>query len=158
MEAVVHEPLGNIHHGNVILGLLFIGKDHFVQNGFVVREIIHLQQFLLDVVGIQDGHAAGLSQAGRAICQDVAKSPNQGPKISIKGFYLADGLGTMVVEKILAFRILFHSGVGKKGLDNLFHGYRTRTGPTPSVGSRKSFVEIQGHYIHSEIPRSCQSH
>ena len=56
VKAVVHQALRNVHDTDMMLSLFLIGENNFVQDRFIVGQIVNAPQLMLDVVGIQNCH------------------------------------------------------------------------------------------------------
>ena len=53
MVAIIHQPLADIHGGNVVFFLALVRKNYLVHTQAVLWKVIVLLEPCLDVVGVQ---------------------------------------------------------------------------------------------------------
>ena len=99
VEAVVEQPLGEVHRRDAALGLeLRAAGDELVHAAIALRhgqEVLHAAE---QVVGVEHRVLADAPQAVRAVRADVAVGPQQHADVAEEGADAADGLGAVVVE------------------------------------------------------------
>ena len=99
VEAVVEEPLGEVHRGDAFFGFELGGRgDELVHAAVALRhrqEVLHAAE---QVVGVEHGVFADAAEAVGAVGADVAVGADEDADVAEEGADAADGFGAVVVE------------------------------------------------------------
>ena len=98
MEAVVHQPLGDVERVDVVGVLPLVAEDDLVQRRCVVRQVIRVAQPGADVVRVEHGDLGDAAQAVRSHAAHVSQRAHENAEIAVEGAHPADGIGMVVIE------------------------------------------------------------
>ena len=101
VEAVVEQPLGEVHRGDAFFGFELRGRgDELVHAAVALRhgqEMLHAAE---QVVGVEHGVFADAAEAVGAVRADVAVGADEHADVAEEGADAADGFGAVVVEAV----------------------------------------------------------
>ena len=98
MEAIINQPLGDVHRLHAFLRLQFVAEDYFVHARRGIWEIVDSFHSLANVVGIEHSVFRGLAQAVGAVSLNVGQSAHKHSEIAVKGAHTAHRLWPIVIE------------------------------------------------------------
>ena len=90
MKPVFNQTLGNIYGGHMVGFLILVGKNAFVHARPVVRKVIVVLKFFLDVTGIEHGKLGSFLQILTPHAANIAVSPDEDAEIAIKRMQFAN--------------------------------------------------------------------
>ena len=158
VEAIIHQAFGEVHHRNVVSGLPLAREYHFVKDGFVIGQLVNVPQMVLDVVGMQNRHLAGLPEPFGPIGQDIGQRTHQSQEVSVKGLDPADGARTVMIKRVTPVIAPLHGRGGQEGFQHPFDRHGAGARPAASVRRGEGLVQIDVEDIRSEVSRPCNPH
>ena len=138
MHSKIKEAFGHMSRAYAALFLPDSRKHEFVHAGLTKGNSKMSAQFVLEIVGIEDGIARNLAQSLLAMRKYIGIGSHQDAKVAIKSFDLADRLRAIPTQ-IVCFAGLLHDRFGEKRLENIAASHCATTRTATTVWGRKGW-------------------
>ncbi len=156
MKAVVHEALGHIQGGHLVVFLVLVGEDALVHAGAVKGQVEEVLEALFDVVGVEHRQLAGLLQEGPH-AEDIAVCPDQDAEVAVEGMHLADALGVVFIPGV-GLAALDYPRYGQEGAQGFGDTHGPGPRPAAPVGGGEGLVQVEVQHVHPDIAHIDDAH
>ena len=158
MEAVVDQPFGDVAGLDAFGRLELVAENHLVHGSSFIGEFKDVLQLFTNVVGVEDRVFGGLAQPVRPVGQDVSQCADEHAHIAVEGAHPAHRLRPVVLPVLRAVLVLDQHRDRQKRLQKRLAGHRSGAWAASSVGRREGFMQVQVHYVHTEVAGARLAH
>ena len=152
VEAEVKQALGHVERGDAGRLVGQAVEDKLVLAASRHGQLVEVLERVLDVVGVERGHRAGLGKTFGAEAEDVRQRAHLHSKVAEPAADAAESIGGVCDNLVLLVLLVpDHARVGQEFLQALAHAHGTAAGAAAAMRRRERLVQVDVHDVEAHV-------
>ena len=150
VEALVHQPLGDVRRGDARIVLVLVAQNALVHDATRPRHVVVAAQLLEHVVCVQHGKLGHLGQSATSERADVGERAYPDSGVAEERMDAPDRVGHLFVEHVLVAFAADH-GDGQVRGEQVADRDRSGARSTAAVRGRERLVQVEVHDVDAHV-------